>query len=128
MKRVLVVDDDADIRGVLEAILCYLGCEVVVASTSEEALVAVERGGTEPAYCLALVDLNLTPGSGPGECGDRDGLVVAKACRDRGIGKVHIVTGSEPDDGTLKIMYDMGVALMRKPVLMEDLRRLIDEV
>jgi len=127
VKRALVVDDEADIRDVLEAILKHLGCEVVLAGTREEALVAVERIGESPLIALALVDLNLRPGARQGEPGFRDGLVVAKACRDRGIAKVHVMTGSEPDQGTLRMLYEMGVALMRKPLLLDDLRRLLAE-
>jgi CheY-like chemotaxis protein len=42
--RVLVVDDEADIREVMERLLVSLGCEVVTASSADEAVKAFLSG------------------------------------------------------------------------------------
>ncbi|HVR85706.1 MAG TPA: response regulator [Planctomycetota bacterium] len=59
--RILVVDDDPDILGLLESILRTQGYEVTGASSGPSAL-ALLRGGLTP--CLILVDLEMPQMSG----------------------------------------------------------------
>ena len=54
--RVLVVDDDADIREELTSSLCQMGCEVVCASNGKEALEYL-RANLEHLPRLILLDL-----------------------------------------------------------------------
>ncbi|HEX7702851.1 MAG TPA: sigma-54 dependent transcriptional regulator [Kofleriaceae bacterium] len=61
--RVLVVDDEKNIRTTLTMCLESIGCTVTAASTAEAALAAAER----TAFDLAFVDLRL---------GDEDGLAL----------------------------------------------------
>jgi two-component system KDP operon response regulator KdpE len=60
MRRILVIDDDAQIRRLLRVALSALGWEVQEAATGAEAL-ALARG---PAQDAALLDLNLPDMSG----------------------------------------------------------------
>src|SRR5262249_60047103 len=60
MLRVLVVDDEKNIRSTLALALEGMGCEVGLAANAEAALAAAAR----EVYDLALVDLKLAEGSG----------------------------------------------------------------
>lgn len=53
-KKVLIVDDDRDIRQVLRTILSYEGYSVVSASNGEE---AIRRLRTDGETCVILLDL-----------------------------------------------------------------------
>jgi len=57
--RVLLVEDDAEVRHVVRIFLVGLGCEVVTADTGEQALLALEAGA---AVDLLLTDIALGPG------------------------------------------------------------------
>ncbi|MBN8758184.1 MULTISPECIES: PAS domain S-box protein [Variovorax] len=59
--RVMLVEDDAEVRKVVENFLCTLGCEIVIAaSTAEQALATLDTG-TEP-FDLLLSDIALGAG------------------------------------------------------------------
>jgi NtrC-family two-component system response regulator AlgB len=58
--RVLVVDDEKNIRATLEVCLEGMGCAVKTAATADAALAAVER----EAFDIAFLDLRLGPASG----------------------------------------------------------------
>ncbi|HYV48121.1 MAG TPA: response regulator, partial [Myxococcaceae bacterium] len=60
MLRVLVIDDEKNIRATLEVCLEGLGCKVATAGTPEAAVAAVER---EP-FDLAFLDLRLRDANG----------------------------------------------------------------
>src|SRR5947207_3246863 len=60
MLRVLVVDDEKNIRSTLALALEGMGCAVGLAATAESALAQAGR----EAFDLALVDLKLAQGSG----------------------------------------------------------------
>ncbi|WP_051521524.1 PAS domain S-box protein [Rubellimicrobium mesophilum] len=70
-RRVLLVDDDADVRGVTAAQLSDLGCEVVEAGSAEEALARLDA---DPDLDAVLSDV-VMPGL--------DGVALAAAIRAR---------------------------------------------
>jgi two-component system response regulator MprA len=70
---VLVVDDDAAIRRMLERTLAAEGYEVAVASGGGAALASIERSAPE----LVVLDVGLP---------DLDGLAVSRRLRDKGLG------------------------------------------
>jgi len=70
MRRILVIDDEAQIRRLLEITLSNLGWEVFTASTGLEGLEAAR--GAKPE--LILLDLNLPTCRGPSSwCGCASG-------------------------------------------------------
>ena len=66
-RRILLVDDDADVRAVAKALLAEMGCHVTEAANGLEAIVAVEKGGQ---FDLALLDF-VMPGLNGGETAQR---------------------------------------------------------
>jgi CheY-like chemotaxis protein len=62
--RVLLVEDDADVRGVAEAFLQSMGCEVMAFDNAEAALAELGRGH---AFDLLLSDITLGTGIDGGE-------------------------------------------------------------
>jgi CheY-like chemotaxis protein len=54
-KRVLIVDDDEDLRDVMQDVIMGLGCEALQASNAEDALELASLGDID----LALIDLSL---------------------------------------------------------------------
>ncbi|CCA89974.1 response regulator transcription factor [Novosphingobium sp. PP1Y] len=70
MSSVLIVDDEAAIRRLLEAILSRAGHDVIAAPNAASALSALDRGNVD----VILLDLGLP---------DRDGLEVIAAVRQR---------------------------------------------
>jgi len=57
--RVLLVEDDADVRSVTEKLLASLGCEIVACGSAEQALEMIKTG---PAPALLLSDIALGTG------------------------------------------------------------------
>ena len=113
--RVLVLDDDEALRGMLEELLGIRGFAVESASTAEEAIGIWSRelAGGAP-FCAALVDLSL--GEGPG--GEEFARGLRKldpsarilACTGNSADPVFCDPGSRGFDGALA-----------KPFLVEDL-------
>ena len=66
--RVLLVEDDADVRGVAEAFLQSMGCEVMAFDNAEAALAELGRGH---AFDLLLSDITLGTGIDGGELARR---------------------------------------------------------
>ncbi|MFL5263529.1 MAG: response regulator [Anaeromyxobacteraceae bacterium] len=56
--RVLVVEDDPDIREVLRDLIGGLGCRVVLAADGVDALAQLERAGAA-SPCVIIADLNM---------------------------------------------------------------------
>ncbi|HWP08692.1 MAG TPA: response regulator [Polyangiaceae bacterium] len=54
-KRVLIVDDDEDLRDVMQDVIMGLGHEALQASNAEDAVELASRGGID----VALIDLGL---------------------------------------------------------------------
>lgn len=67
--RVLLVDDDAEVRRVIGRILRRIGCDVVEAGSGEEALAGLEELSAPP-FALFFLDVNL-PGLSGVELADR---------------------------------------------------------
>lgn len=78
--RILVVDDDAAIRGLLRRCLESDGYEVVEAVSGEEAMAAIHAGGVD----LMTLDINLE---------DQSGFDVAQAVRKQSDVPIVMVTG-----------------------------------
>jgi len=57
--RVLLVEDDADVRSVISNFLRALGCQVETAASAEH---AVRTHATTPSFDLLLTDISLGPG------------------------------------------------------------------
>ena len=79
MSRVLIVDDEAAIRRLLEAILSRAGHDVITAPNAASALSALDRGNVD----VILLDLGLP---------DRDGLEVIAAVRQRSTIPIIVLT------------------------------------
>lgn len=54
-KRVLIVDDDADLRDVMQDVIVGLGCDALQASNADDAVELASRGDID----LVLIDLGL---------------------------------------------------------------------
>lgn len=61
--RVLVVDDDANIRAFVERALCIAGMKPVTAASGHEALIAAQ--GTPGGFDLVVTDVRMPHMSGP---------------------------------------------------------------
>jgi len=115
---VLVVDDEADIRGTITALLRYNGYEVDSVANGHDALRAVERGAPD----LLLLDQMLP---------DMTGVDVARRLRaEHPVLPIVFVSGhAEPD-----MLRDAvpGVRLLRKPFRSDELyaevRRNLDQM
>lgn len=79
MSSVLIVDDEAAIRRLLEAILSRAGHDVIAAPNAASALSALDRGNVD----VILLDLGLP---------DRDGLEVIAAVRQRSAIPIIVLT------------------------------------
>jgi signal transduction histidine kinase len=114
--RILLVDDETDVRDALADMLVSSGHEVLTAASGEEALAIVDR---EPALDLILTDLVM-----PGMTG-RDVATAAKARRPHVA--VGLVTGwGEPVD-TDRARYEIDF-VVHKPVTLEMLREALAHV
>ena len=106
-KRVLVIDDDALSREVLELLLAGEGYGVELAGSGQEALDWLREPGTRPD--VVLMDLQM-----PGVCGEELVRRLRAACGEL---RVIAMSGSVPEDGT-----PAGAdGFLLKPFSMEDL-------
>ncbi|HEX8481520.1 MAG TPA: PAS domain-containing protein [Allosphingosinicella sp.] len=112
--RILVVDDDSDVRAFLAESLEGLGCTVISAASGAEGLEALREGAPD----LALIDYAM-PGM--------NGAEVARAARDLHPGlPIVFVTGyaeSEQLEGAL----GGDVPVLRKPFSLEQLASAVEE-
>ena len=117
-ERVLVVDDEADIRGTITALLRYNGYEVDSVANGNDAVQEVEREVPD----LVLLDQMLP---------DMSGIDVAQRLRaEHPMLPIVFVSGhAEPDELRLAVP---GVRLLRKPFQSEELysevRRSLDQM
>ncbi len=116
MKRILIVDDDPDIRESLPGGLSTIGAEIAVASNGEEALVAV---GAEPPD-VVLTDVRM-PGL--------DGLEILRLLRQRAP-QVDVILMTAYDDmpTVVAAMREGARDFLVKPLDLHDLRRVVAEV
>jgi RNA polymerase sigma factor (sigma-70 family) len=115
--KVLVVDDDPAIRGVIEAALAARGASVTPVATKDEACTEIER----EEYALVLTDLRLDA--------EADGIDVARAARDKTPdAKIVLFSGYD-----LKAVADeaneAGVdEMLQKPLTLEVIDRLLSDL
>ncbi|MDP6816021.1 MAG: ATP-binding protein, partial [Alphaproteobacteria bacterium] len=117
-ETVLVVEDDADLRNLVEVMLEDLGYAAFMAGSGAEAL---EILSTAPRVDLLLTDVMLPGGmSGP--------ALVKAALRDRAALKVLYMSGYTQNAIANKGRLDPGVELLPKPFTVEDLGRKVRAV
>jgi signal transduction histidine kinase len=112
--RVLVVDDDAQVRQSMEMLLTEVGCQVHVATGTSQ---ACDIARQQPLDVL-LTDLRLQAGD--------DGLQVLKGVRalQPGLRAVLITGDTAPD--RLRQAQNAGVPLLHKPVTLMTLQGVLD--
>lgn len=66
MARILIVDDDAPVRGAMRALFGCLGCDVIEAENGERALALIEA--QHPQLRLAIIDSRMPGMAGPEVC------------------------------------------------------------
>ena len=114
----MVVEDDPELRGLIEALLESEGHRAETARDGPAALDMVDRGMTSPD--LILVDYNLP--------GGMDGLDVAARLRARLHARIPvIVLTGDISIGALREISQQNCAQLSKPVRVEDLNRTIQE-
>jgi len=112
--RVLVIDDERYIRGLLSELLTVWGCETDVAPTGTEGLALLDL----KSYDLVLTDYGMPGGTGLE-------LVERVRSRDQGIGVI-MLTGSGADlesDGRR-----LGFTLLRKPLEIDRLETAVKQL
>jgi PAS domain S-box-containing protein len=119
-ETILVVDDEAILREILQAALTSLGYQVLAAASAAEAIAVVKDGGQ--SIHAAFLDLNMPGGSGTGV------LKVIRA--DRPFLPVIILSGHEEDEVRALIGGDPLTDSLSKPFRMsqviEVLRKLLE--
>jgi DNA-binding NtrC family response regulator len=120
MARIIVIDDEEDLRGLLRLLLESEGHEVDEAENGAKGLVALG----EQAYDLVITDV-LMP--------EEDGIAVAKeAPRLQPDAKVLAISGGGavlPANWSLKVMKMFGVnAALHKPFEEDEFIRVVDEL
>jgi CheY-like chemotaxis protein len=133
--RILIADDDTDVRQGAAELLVGTGLEVVEAGDGEEAMVLVRRAIEfgEPLH-LALVDIHMPPpvdadcGMEPGD----GGLALFSQLRGQAPELPCILWSGEASDGVASWALREGAsAFLRKPVkphlLRDEVRRVLDE-
>ena len=117
-KVVLVVDDDADVLGLVESILADQGYEVVPASGAESAIQFIESTLRPPD--LVLADVVMPGMSGPM-------LVDHLLVRDPEL-RVLFMSGYDERQVVQKYVVEKGFRLIPKPFTAKALRTAIKEV
>ena len=113
MADVLVVDDDADVRALLEVVLERMGHDVRGAATAEDALLR----SAERRPDLLLLDLSL-----PGLDGDE-----LLAWLDRGLGRppALCLVSASPEDQLRRLAGRHGATYLHKPFVASELRQVV---
>jgi two-component system response regulator PilR (NtrC family) len=112
--RILVIDDEADIRETLDALLCSVGYEV---STAENGGVAVERAEREH-FDLVITDLRM-----PGMSGVE---TVAALRRIKPGLSVIVVSGYVSDASALRCREEGALQIVAKPFDIDDLLHIVE--
>jgi len=114
--RVLVVDDDRQIRNLLERYLTSLGCLVATAEELEEAVALIENR----RYDVVVTDLGLT------RLGRSEGVDVVTRARYRWPGlRIVVLTGSNDPEIRAACFEGGADAFLVKPPSLEDIGRLV---
>ena len=112
-RRILIVEDDADVREALAMAMRDAGAEVDLA---EDGVAALERLRTGPSPAVVLLDLRLPRLGG-------EGLVAALRADPR-FERLPIITMTA---GTGSVSGDV-VARLQKPFDFDDLRRIVESL
>ena len=114
--RVLVVDDDHQIRNLLNRYLSSLGCSVATAEELEEAIALIENR----RYDVVVTDLGLT------RLGRSEGVDVITRARYRWPGlRIVVLTGSNDPEIRAACFEGGADAFLVKPPSLEELGRLV---
>ncbi|TCW33079.1 sigma-54-dependent transcriptional regulator [Gulbenkiania mobilis] len=116
-QRVLVVDDEADIRELLDLTLTRMGLVVTTAGSVAEALAALDGAGP---FDLALTDMRLPDG---------EGLAVVEAITRRNLDiPVAVITAHGSTENAVAAMKAGAFDYLQKPVSLAHLRALVGGV
>jgi len=113
--RILVVDDEPEVRSFMSDALNVFGYEVGAAGDADEAFALVAR----TRFDLVMSDLGL-----PGLTGWE---FVARLRRLDPVMPLIMVTGSAPEDDDLRRVRDAGIAILHKPVHLPQLQTALTE-
>ena len=114
MKTILVLDDDPDIRAVIERYLREAGYDVLTAESAAAATECVARQRPD----LVIADINL-----PGGASGVD--FVASLRRDAALGRVPVVYLTALEENTELAVRTLGYPLLAKPVRRGELLALV---
>lgn len=113
-RRVLVIDDELEIRETLDTFLSWEGYEVVTAESGEA---AVERAKEAPFH-LAITDLRMSGMNGAETVGAlkriRPGIAVI------------VVTGYASDEAAVRCWAEGAFQIIRKPFQLEELLLVVE--
>jgi two-component system, NtrC family, response regulator PilR len=113
MKRVLVVDDEADIRELLDLTLARMGLAADCAGSVAEATAFLEAN----SYCLCLTDMRLPDG---------EGLMLVKLIGERHPEMpVAVITAHGSMENAVQALKAGAFDYLSKPVSLEQLRALV---
>ena len=116
-RRILVVDDEAEIRNILQEALSLEGYSVAVAGDGQEAW---DKIG-ELSYDRVILDLKM-----PGMTGQQLYQLISRSNPDLA-GKVIFITGDVLSTDTRSFIEATGNPSLRKPFSINDIRRLVLE-
>jgi CheY-like chemotaxis protein len=127
--RVLVVDDEAEIREVISRMLADMGCEVTCASSADEAVGAFLQGGVDLITLdhrmpgLKGMDLHKVLSQEFGAGRRTTGFTPRK------LPPILIVTGFAEDAEVERGQWGEGiVGVLQKPVHKEELKRVVEDL
>ncbi len=115
-KRILVIDDEENIREILNDLLSTLGCDVYTCSTGAAGLNAIQ----EHDYALVMTDINLPDISG------KDVITTIKTKYPKQ--KVAIVTGLTTFDDHLQSIIEQCDDVIRKPFTLQRLQSMVEKL
>ncbi len=111
--KILVLDDEEEVRKGMQALLRELGCQVEVAGCIAEAVVQCQAAPPD----MALVDLRLR--------GQESGIAAVEQLRQARPGLRAILVSGDTAPDRLKDARDAGIPMLHKPVAAESLCRAI---
>jgi CheY-like chemotaxis protein len=114
--RILVVDDEPEIRSFMSDALSAFGYEVGAAGDADEAFALVAR----MRFDLVMSDLRLP--------GLRGCDFVARLREVAPLLPLIMLTGSAPEDDELRRVREAGIAVLHKPVQLPQLQTALTEV
>jgi len=119
--RILVVDDDSQIRDLLTTFLERDGYEIETADSARSAITAMENS----AFDIVLTDKNMPDGSADVEAGM---LVLQHVKEHAPATEVIMITGFATIETAIEAMKMGAFDYIMKPVPMDELRRKIERI